>query len=46
MSVYNWGIAHTLIPLAVLGCIVGAVWMIVEKNKAKKAQATFVYPQQ
>ena len=46
MSVYDWGIAHTLIPLAVLGCIVGAVWMIVEKNKAKKAQATFVYPQQ
>lgn len=45
-SVYDYGLAHTLIPLAVLGCIVGAIWLIVEKNKAKKAQATFVYPQQ
>ena len=45
-SIYDYGLAHTLIPLAVLGCIVGAIWLIVEKNKAKKAQVTFVYPQQ
>ncbi|MBO5323171.1 MAG: zinc ribbon domain-containing protein [Oscillospiraceae bacterium] len=42
MSVYDWGIAHTLIPLAVLGCIVGAIWMIVDKKKAKKVQNTVV----
>ena len=38
MSVYDWGLAHTLIPLAVLGCLVGAIWMIVDKKKAAQAQ--------
>lgn len=45
-SVYDFGIAHTLIPLAVLASIVGSIWMIVVKNKAKKAQAPVVYPMQ
>ena len=40
LSTYDWGIGHTLLPLAVLGCIVGAIWMMVEKNKAKNAQNT------
>ena len=45
-KVYDFGIAHALVPLAVLASIVGSIWMIVVKSKAKKAQSVVYYPVQ
>lgn len=33
---YNWGLAHTTFPLAVVLAVVGSIWMIVKKRAAKK----------
>lgn len=34
---YGWGIAHYMMYVALVVVIVGAVWMMVDKRKAKKA---------
>jgi hypothetical protein len=33
---YNWGIAHTIFPIAAVILIIGAVWMFVKKILVKK----------
>jgi hypothetical protein len=36
---YNWGLAHTTFPLAVVLAVVGSIWMMVKKRAAKKELA-------